>query len=366
MIGLRGVPAEYSGVEKAVEEIGHRIAAQGHFVTVYCMAGRYPHRRSEYRGMHLRYLPTIRSKNLEMITYAFLATADSLLEPFDIIHFHAVGPSSMSFLTRIFNRKTVATVHALDYRNRKWSKFARGYLKCGEWCATHFAHKTIAVSNTLKIDLEKRHSCDVTYIPNGTDVVTAQPSRSSILQKFGLEVKKFILFVGRITKEKNIHLLIRAFKRIDADIRLVIVGGTTDIPLEFLEREAQGDSRIVFTGPIYGNHLATLYSNAYLFVLPSILEGLPVVLLEAMSHKVPVLVSDIPANIEVISSGNGEVGFSFASGNEGDLTRVLRSLLNDANRLQDAAERAHLLIKQRYHWDTIAEETLELYQQLVT
>jgi len=168
-IGLRGVPAEYSGIEKAVEEIGVRLVKRRHKITVYCMAERYRKKVISYKGIRLKYIPTVKSKNLEMIFYAFLSAVCSSFENYDITHFHAIGPSTLSFIPKLVGKKIVVTVHGLDWQREKWGKFASVYLRFGEWTSSFIPHQTIVVSKTLKQYYEKKYSKEVNYIPNGVN-----------------------------------------------------------------------------------------------------------------------------------------------------------------------------------------------------
>jgi len=364
-IGLRGVPAQYSGIERSVEEIGSRLVDKGHDVTVYCMAGNYPEKRDFYRGMRLKYIPTIRRKNFEMICYAFLSTVASISESFDITHFHALGPSPMSLLPRILNRKTLVTVHALDWKNRKWGGIARTYLRCGEWASRRIPHQTIVVSKTLKRRYESKCARRVAYIPNGTNGVAEFFPLAEAGKRFSLEKDQYLLFVGRLMEDKNVHLLIEAFKRLKTDIKLVIVGGSADGYIDDLKRLAGNDRRIVFTGPIYSRLLYQIYCNAYLFVLPSALEGLPVVLLEALSHGTPVLSSDIPENLETLDDDGIPRGFTFKTGEVESLRCVLEDLIEDADKVHRMREPGRRFIARKYHWDRIADQTLEVYENLL-
>ena len=316
-IGLRGVPAEYSGIERAVEEIGVRLAKKGHEVTVFSMAGCYKEKKSSYKGIRLKYVPTIKSKNFEMICYAFISAVLSAFGNFDIINFHAIGPSTMSFIPKLFGKKMIVTVHGLDWQRGKWGPFAKNYLKFGEWTSIHFPHRTVVVSNTLKQYYENKYHKHVDYIPSGINNTKFIPL-NEVSKRFSIEKNRYLLFVGRLTKEKNIHLLIKAFKKIKTDMKLVIVGrgsSHTDDYIYELKKLKNSDEPIIFTGPIYNQLLEQIYSNAYLFVLPSALEGLPVALLEALSHGNSVLVSDIPENIEILEDKGSLRGFTFRSGN---------------------------------------------------
>ena len=363
-IGLRGVPAVYSGVERAVEEIGGRLAKMGHRITIYCMSQRYKEKFNKYRGMELRYIPTIMSKNYEMMLYCFIATTKSLFSNHDIIHYHAQGPSTAAFIPRIMNLKVVATVHSLEWKRAKWGRTAKKYLKYGEWASANYPHKTIVVSETLKKYYEEKYLKRVHYIPNGMKIAK-KINLNYIKKKFNLKRNKYILFVGRLVQEKKIELLINAYKEINTDIKLVVVGGTsfTDSYIKKLRDLAISDHRIIFTGPIYGKHLDELFSNAYLFVLPSALEGNPIVILEALSFGNAVLVSDIKENIEVITENQNLYGFTFVNENQNDLEHKLEKLMENSKLVDEMKTKAKQFAFDKYNWDNIAEKTLELYRR---
>lgn len=363
-IGVRGVPATYSGIEVAVEEIGSRIADRGHDVTVYCMGHRYKQKSQTYRGMRLKYVPTSLHKNLEMIVYAFLSTIHALGHHYDIYHFHAIGPATMSLLPRLLGKKVVATVHALDWRREKWSFPARTYLRLGELASIKLAQGTIVVSKELEKYFREKYDEDSIYIPNGVFAKQCL-DKSDILSKLALCDKEYIIFVGRLTRDKRVHVLIQGFRRSNTDMKLCIVGGENDVTIDELKTYAGSDPRIVFAGPIYGDDLVRLFRSAYLFVLPSILEGLPVALMEAMAYGTAVLVSDIPENLELITHDGALYGRAFRAADVSSLAQTLQDMIDDPSMVEQLASKASALVRQRYDWDQIAKETLSVYTQIV-
>lgn len=366
VIGLRGIPAQYSGVEVAVEEVVKRISTKGDRITVYCMAGRYKERMSQYSGATLRYIPTISRKNFEMIFYSILSSIIGSFSRADILHYHALGPSTTAILPRLFGKKVIVTVHGLDWQRAKWSLPARAFLRIGEWASAKIPHATITVSNTLKEYYTKKYRNNVLYIPNGAEIQTDKPLIEAA-KRYGLKKNGYLLFVGRLTKEKGLEILVEAFRQLKTNKRLIIVGGSshTDGYVKKIRQLASSDDRILMTGPIYGSLLAELYSNAYLFVLPSYLEGLPIVLLEALSYGTPILTSDIPENIETIEHEGDSVGWTFKAGNVESLRNELANLIGDPGQLDGFGDRAEKLIRAKYNWDLIAEETRKEYIRLL-
>jgi glycosyltransferase involved in cell wall biosynthesis len=357
-IGLRGVPANYSGIEKAVEEIGSRLATK-HDITVYCMASRYKDQIPTSKGMSLKYITNLSGKNVEMISYAFMSTLKACFSNNQLIHFHAIGPSSFAILARLFGKKVVSTNHGLDWRRSKWGKVAKAYLKFGEYVSAKFTHSTISVSRYIKEYYLARYNSNVIYIPNGKDT-TIEPTLAA-LNKFNIIKNQYILFVGRVTQEKGIQHLCQAFNecRFDKAMKLVIVGGSIDTFKDELDNEFKSNNNIIFTGPIYNrSDLAGLYSNASLFVLPSEIEGQSIVILEALSYGCRVLASDIPENVDLLS----HFGSYFHVKDISNLKmRMLDAINNDSHYLKADLE----MYLENHDWDKIANQTEQVYLNLM-
>lgn len=361
MIGQKGIPATYGGIEKAVEEISTRLVRRGHKVTVFTR----PHYKTvngTYRGVSIRVLPSLNTKHLDAISHTLLSTLYSLFAFFDIVHYHALGPSLLSFAPRLFGIPTVVTVHGLDWQREKWGRGAKAALKVGECCSVNFPNETVVVAKTLRRYFLSKYRRRVHYIPNGVKVSGKIPLNA--LKRYGLNGGDYILFVGRLVPEKGCHYLIEAFRRTEAEHRLLIVGGSSATAdyIEHLKGRAKDDQRIIFAGYLYGKELQEAYSNAYLFVLPSTLEGLPIVLLEALSYGNCVLASDIPANLEVLKpSENKKYGFLFRSGDEDDLYKKLEYLIANPDRVIEYKAEAEDLLRREYDWERVVDAYERIY-----
>ncbi len=363
VLGTRGIPTKQGGVERHVEELYQRIAKK-HDVTVYCRNSYTDDDISEYKGMKLRRLPHLNTKHLDAITHTFLASIDSIFRRYDIVHFHSIGPSLLSFIPKIKRKaKIVSTVHAPDWQQSKWGYVAKKMLKLGERASVTFPDLTITVSKQVQKNLMKKYNHSCCLISNGVSEPIFRESDK--IKKLLLENKKYILFVGRLIPNKNCHLLIRAFKNVETKFKLVIVGGSghTDDYHKRLVDEAEGDDRIIFTGQTTGNLLNELYSNAYMFVLPSNLEGMPVVLLEAMSYGLPILCSDIKPNLDVVKA-NSAYATTFASDKQKDLENKIFTMINSTNGIFEKAQKAQKHVISKYDWDNIAEQTDKAYMGL--
>lgn len=365
MVGQRGVPATFGGIEHHVENLGARLAARGHHVTVYCRTNYGLERPATYRGMSLRHLPTAGTKHLDAISHSAISTAAAMARPHDVVHYHAIGPGLLSPLPRFLSgARVVQTIHGLDDERAKWGRAAKAVLSTAGWLSARVPHATIAVSRALADHYASRGR-DAVYIPNGVDRRTRRTA-DEITRRFGLTAGSYILFLGRLVPEKAPDLLIRAFGSLPGDCRLVIAGGSsfTDDYVQSLHDLAAADPRVLLTGYVYGEVLDELYSNAAAFVLPSALEGLPLTLLEAAAYGTPVVVSDIAPHLEVVGT-EGPGHRVFPSGSAEGLADALRRSLAGG-----AAERAGAQVLQAsvlagYRWDDVATATEALYRRLV-
>ena len=360
-IGSRGVPARAElggGIERAVEELGSRLAARGHEVTVYCRSY-YTREVSEYAGMRRVVLPTIRSKHLDTIVHTALATAHSLTCSYDIVQYFAFGPSLFAWAPRIRGMRSVASVRTLEWQREKWGLIARAILRLGERAAVYCPDVTTTVSQPIKEYLERRYSRTVTHIPNGVSAPTLRPPHR--ITTLGLAPNGYVLFVGRLVPEKGCHDLLRAFSRVRTDKSLVLAGAPSYSEAYAAELRQLADQRIHFVGHVTGEFLEELYSNAYVYVQPSYVEGMSNSLLEALAYQRCVLASDIPENLAVI----GGYGVTFRCGDVDDLEHNLRTLLDQSPAVEERGKRAGEYVLRCHSWETVADATESLYYSLM-
>lgn len=361
MIGLRGIPAKSGGVENVVEHLAPLLVKEGCEVTVYCRNPYCKERLKEFKGVKLRYLPTINTKHTEALVHSFLATCDALFRDYDIVHYHAMANGLFSLIPRLAGKKTIVTLHGLDYEREKWGKLAKMYLKFCERAIIVFPNKIISVSEKIKRHYKKHYNKDIIFIPNGVNI--SKPRRISNLKRFGLKRNDYILFLSRIVPEKEVHTLIEAFKKTNTTLKLVIAGDATHTEdyLKKVKQLAKNDKRIIFTGPLYGDDKLEAFSNARFFVLPSTIEGLPVVLLEAMSFGLYPLVSDIEENLDVIKN----YGVSFKVRDSSDLKDKLEYLINNPSITKKKGKLCKEVVIKHYGWKEIARKTLNVYAEVL-
>jgi len=363
MIGQKGLPATFGGIERHVQEIGSRLAARGHDIAVFCRPNYAGEDHAEFLGMRLRHLPTVATKHLDAIAHSAVATVAALREGYDVIHYHAEGPGMLAFAPRAASdASVVVTIHGLDHERAKWSRTARAVLRIAGWLSAHVPDATITVSRDLRDHYARRYGRTTVYIPNGVPV--AGPSARGRLPA-GIKPGGYFLFVGRLVPEKQPDVLIRAFRAMSSDARLVISGGDSfsGAYVNHLTRLAAGDDRIVFTGYVFGEALRSLYESAAAFVLPSSLEGLPLTLLEAIGAGTPVVVSDIPPHIEIVRA-DGPGHRVVPAGDVDALRRTLSTVLEDrrGERIGVTALRERIIGE--YSWDSVTDATERLYLRL--
>jgi len=365
MLGHKRIPSREGGVEIVVGELSARMAKMGHNVTCFNRSGHHVSgaafdeaRKDEYCGVKLKSVWTFDKKGLAAMTASFSAALSAAFGKYDVVHFHAEGPCAMIWIPKLFGKKCIATIHGLDHKRAKWGKFASWYIRTGEKCAVRFADEIIVLSENVKNYFKDTYGRQTVFIPNG--VLPAKPVEADVISsEYGLQKDEYILFLGRLVPEKGVKYLISAYKCLDTEKKLVIAGGVSDTSeyVDELKRIAGDDPRIIFTGFVQGKKLEELYSNAYIYVLPSDLEGMPLSLLEAMSFGNCCLTSDIDECSSVLE----EHGVTFKKGDVNDLKEKLQMLCDDPQRVEAYKNCAAEYICSKYDWEDITIETLKLY-----
>jgi glycosyltransferase involved in cell wall biosynthesis len=364
MLGHKRIPSREGGVEIVVEELCTRMVRQGHQVTCLNRKGHHVSgrefdgdKRKEYKGIRLRYVPTINCRGLAAMSSSFFASIQAAFGKYDVVHYHAEGPAFMCWLPKMTGKKVIVTVHGLDHKRAKWGKFASWYILSGEKNAVKFADEIIVLSEGVKKYFKDTYGRKTVFIPNGVN----RPEKKSadrIFETWGLEKDSYILFLGRLVPEKGIHYLIEAYQNVKTEKKLVIAGGSSDTD-DYLKKlkEIEGKN-VIFTGFCQGQVLEELYSNAYIYCLPSDLEGMPLSLLEAMSYGNCCLVSDIPECADVVE----DKAVTFAKGDVSSLGDKLQMLCDDEKLVTRYKSEAADFICKKYDWDSVVERTVQLYR----
>ncbi len=417
MVGQKGMPTLWGGIERHVEELSVRLAKQGHTVFAFarkwysggslplsqrgtkggfCKNKKNPSPRSggvlrtprslgervkkgegrKYRGVNIVFAPTIHTKHLDAIIHSLLSTFKAIRLGVDVIHYHGVGPSLVAWIPRVFapRIRVISTFHCIDRKHKKWGFAARLFLRLAEWTSCKFAHQTITVSDTLRQYCDEAYDTECAHIPNGVNIVETQNFASlqktrnpASLRKFGLQKNKYLGFFSRLVPHKNAHLLIAAWKNISKNnpgltrgMKLAIVGDSsfTDKYVNELKEMTRGDKSIVMTGYQSGSALRQLFAGAKLIAHPSESEGMSIVVLEAMSYGKTVLAADIPENKEAL----GNCGFYCRRNSLQDLEKKLTYLLKNPRVLKSMGARAQKRVRENFDWDKITEQVEDVYQ----
>ncbi len=368
VIGAKGIPAKQGGIEHYCQELYSDIAARGHTVDLYA--------RSEYtkvngfcsyscNGVRVISLPSIPLQGFDALINSFLAALASSIIKYDIVHFHALGPSLFCWIPRLLSSaKIVVTCHGLDWQRAKWGKFASFIIYRGEKAAVANAHELIVVSQYLQSYFQKKYDIKTTYIPTAPAKYAKSNSISSYTDSLGLEKGRYILFLGRLVPEKRPDLLLEAFKLLNpVGWKLVFVGDTSNTDSFKLKLIEKKNDKIIFTNMLTGSRLTNIVGNAGLFVMPSDLEGLPLVMLEAMRERIPVLASDIPPHRQLIGQDQDR-GTLFKAGDLQSLLSNLEEILSQPEKFNSKAQKAREYVIANHSWKKVNYENLLLYAKL--
>lgn len=361
-IGQKSIPSRKGGIEIVVEELATRMVSLGHQVTCYNRRGHHASDQKSdttYKGIILKTVFTIDKKGVAAMSSSFFASVRAAFGKYDIVHFHAEGPCAMMWIPKLFGKRCIATIHGLDWDREKWGHgFASKYIKFGEKVAVKFADEIIVLSHGIQNYFWDTYQRKTVHIPNGVN--RPQTLETNIIKsEYGLQGSDYFLFLARLVPEKGVRYLIEAFKQVKTEKKLVIAGAASD-SAEFvrtLKELAKDDERILFTGFVQGETLHELFSNAYVFVLPSDLEGMPLSLLEAMSYGNCCLVSDIPECTEVVE----DKALIFKKKNISDLREKLQYLCEHEDVVAQYKKESADFICGKYNWDDVVRQTLELY-----
>ncbi|MDF2945084.1 MAG: glycosyltransferase family 4 protein [Herbinix sp.] len=368
MIGHKRIPSREGGVEIVVEELSKRLVEQGDKVEVYNRRGKHianknltQYDKQHYEGIRIITILTINKKSFDALIYSFLATLRAIFGGYDLIHYHAEGPSAMLIIPHLLKIRTIVTIHGLDWQREKWGGLATKYLLMGEKIAAKYADEIIVLSKSMHDYFIKTYNRETHYIPNG--VIDPIPIEADVIEKkYGLKRNNYLLFLARIVPEKGLHYLIEAYMQLDTDIKLVIAGGNShsDDYLEKIKASVENDNRIIMTGFVDGQEREELFSNCLAYILPSDIEGMPLSLLEAMSYARRCIVSNIPENLEVIKNS----GYVFEKGNSTSLLHQLQRLLHVEDSGNDPGHCSNYNLS-TFNWDNITKLHKKLYAKTV-
>lgn len=361
MLGLKGIPATYGGVERYTEEVAVRLAERGHEVLVYCR-NHYTTRQiaqKDYRGVRLMRMPTLNLRVTDTLSHTFLSTVDVMRRHPDVAIYHSLGNAPLTLPPRISGIPTALVLHGQEWREDKWEGLPRHLFQACERMSFTCASRVCVIARWLQDDLRARYRRETNFVSTGASLPAPRPAQQ--LAAFGLDRHRYLLFVGRLVPEKEVHTLLEAYRGLETDMPLVIVGDVQRRDPYLDQLHALAGPNVHFLGFRYGEELTELYSNAYLYILPSTAEGIALTLLEAMALDNCVVVSDIPQNLEAASP----LGFPFRTGDATDLRRVLQQLVDQPGLVAERRALARKHISSQYNWDDVTDRYEQLCEELV-
>ena len=355
LLGTRGIPANYGGFETFAEELATRLAGRGHDVTVYCRAPRSP---AIYRGVKLRYLPTLRHKYLDTVAHTALSTLDVLFQRFDVLLYCNAANAIFTIWPRLLLTPTALNVDGIERRRKKWNSLARGWYLVSEWLATWACSAVVTDAETIRDYYLSRFGKSSTFIPYGAEIGRLEGTGQ--VRALGLEPSRYILYVSRMEPENNALLVRQAFEDVATDFKLALVGDAPYAEDYIAEVRNTTDVRVVLPGAIYGEGYRQLQSQCAAYVQATEVGGTHPALIEAMGRGALVLYLDTPENREVA----GDAGVPFAGSRE-DLSRKLQWAA-DLSSTERAGWgfRAMSRVQSRYSWEIVTDQYEALLVEL--
>lgn len=354
ILGTRGIPASYSGFETSVQETALRFVKLGHNVIVYCRANHFKNHPKEYFGVKLIYLFSIKNKFLDTITHSLFSIFHCLFSKTDGIILYGIGNAFLLPVLRIKGIPVVSVVDGADWKRGKWNKFAKWFLRINRKFAVRWSSHYVVDNEQLANEYMQLFGKMPSYIPYGANIPESYDQ--SVLQKWDLTERKYIIFIGRFVKEKGVDLLIRSFEKVNGDVNLVIIGDN-EFDREYVQQlYTTKDQRIVFTGYLYGKEYESLLHYALFYVSASLLEGTSPSLLSAMAVNGFAVVSDLPENIEVLKGSCA----LFKTGDQNSITENISKYITSPEIIEIEREKTKNIVKEYYNWDEISLKYLKL------
>jgi glycosyltransferase involved in cell wall biosynthesis len=366
LVGSRGIPASYSGFETFYEQLGVRLAARGHQVTVYNRSHCIEYGDREYKGVRLVKMPSIRSKHLDTITHTALSLLHGIFCGYDIVYVCIVGNSPLCIFPKLMRVPVVINVDGDDADREKWQGFAKKYLRWTEKVACRLADVIIADAEVIQRRYLEVYGKETVFIPYGSNVWPREneAGKNEVLKRFGLDSDGYILYVSRLTPENRADLAIEAFRRSRSGLKLVIVGDAPYVN-DFTQkiRDLCDGERVIGTGYLFGEDYRQISCHARFFILPSGIDGTRPVLLDQMGFGNCVVVRNTAANMEVIQ----DAGISFDATRDIEaLSEVITHLSQNSETVEQYRHKAIARVQKAYSWEAVTDRYEALFQNLAT
>ncbi len=353
ILGTRGIPAHYGGFETFAEELSTRLALVGNTVCVYC---RERPAESPWRGVELRYLPTVRHKYFDTLAHTFLSTLHLLFHRVDVALYCNGANAIFTPLPRLAGMGVVLNVDGIERKRKKWNRLGKGWYLMSEWLATILPTAVVTDAEAIAAYYRERYGKATDFIPYGAEV--GKLESTEVLRTLHLEPGRYFLYVSRLEPENHALEVRQAFEKVRTEMKLALVGDAPYAAEYIGQVRATSDPRIVMPGAIYGRGYQELGSHCFAYIHATTVGGTHPALIEAMGRGALVLYRDTEENAEVASGA----GIAFG---EHDLAETIERTLemSDEERngwRQRAADRA----RERYSWDAITAQYEELFRRV--
>lgn len=358
ILGTRGVPAMYGGFETCAEEVSVDLAKRGHEISVYGRKGNFDDKLKSFKNVKLYHIPRIKGKFTETFSNTFFSMLHALVKGYDILYVMNAANSPICILPWLFRKIVVINVNGLEWRRKKWGKFAKAYYQFAEWLSTKFATRIISDSMGIKEYYLDRYKTDSTFIAYGAQIEKSE--NPEILKEYNLKPEEYFFVASRLEPENNADITVKAFEKVKTDKKLVIAGGA-NYKSKFIESlKRTKDSRVIFLGPIYKDgHIKELHCNCYAYIHGNEVGGTNPALLKALGYGNTTLALSVNFNTEVIQ----DAGISYDK-NPDDLAHKIQKLVNDPEYCKSFRPKAMNRIKEAYSWNKISNEYEELFVSL--
>jgi len=356
ILGTRGIPANYGGFETFAEQLGTRLAARGHDITVYGRKHYSTTNELTYNGVNLITLPTIRHKYFDTVIHTFLSVMHAAPRKYDAILICNAANSIFAFIPRLFGTPTLVNVDGLERKRKKWNWIGQTYYLISEWLSTFLPTAIVTDAQVIQDYYATRYKKESEMIAYGAEV--ARRAAPEKLLRFDLKPNRYVLYVSRLEPENNAHLVIEAYGQVKTDLPLVIVGGAPYAKEYIAELKSTKDPRVKFLGFVFGEDYRALQQNAYCYVHATEVGGTHPALIEAMGAGNCALTLNTPENLEVI----GDAGIIYKSAD--DLAAYLQHVINDPTIIGEYRRRAMTRVIQFYNWEQITDQYEELLARL--
>jgi glycosyltransferase involved in cell wall biosynthesis len=356
ILGTRGIPARYGGFETLAEELSSRLAARGHDVTVYTRTRYAEPGLQTHRGARIRVLPTIPSKYLDTVVHGWLSAVDAAFAKYDaVLVCNAINAVSCWLPRLLHPTRVLLNVDGLERNRRKWNALGRAAYRLSELLSTILPDTVVSDARVIQDYYRQRHGMGSVFIPYGGDL--PQPQGRTALERFGLSPERYVLYVSRLEPENNALEVVRAYREVPGTTPLVVVGDAPYAASYIARVRAAADSRVLFSGAVYGEAYRELAANALVYVHATEVGGTHPALVEALGYGRIVAYHCSPENEEVA----GGVALSFDAHRPETLTRLLASLLDDPASASVWKERARQRVRERYRWDDVVDRYERLF-----